>query len=203
MSLFRFCRFLCWVVAKLYFRFEVIHKENVPQTGGAVLACNHVSFLDPPLSGIALKRETHFFARNSLMKNAFSKWFFHKLNCIPVDRDQLDTKTFREVMKKIKSGELVVMFPEGTRSHTGEIQQAKQGAGMIIHHAQAPVIPCYIDGAAQALPRGTHFPSPKKIRVIYGKPLTFAHIQHPDKRAAYTQIATDVMAAIAELKNSL
>lgn len=200
MIIFRICRFFCWVVAKLYFRFEVIHVENVPQKGGVILAPNHVSFLDPPLAGIGLKRPTHFFARKTLMKNAFLKWFYNKLNCIPVNRDQLDTKTFREVIQLTKKGEILVMFPEGTRSHDGILQEGKQGTGMLVAHAKVPVVPCYIEGAAEALPRGTKLPKPKKIRVTYGKPLDFTQHKATDKRQAYTDISNQIMAAIASLK---
>lgn len=203
MLIFRFCRMLCWLVAKIYFRFEALQIDNIPKEGGILLTPNHVSFLDPPLSGIGLKRPTHFFARNTLMKNFLLTWFFKKLNCIAVNRDQLDTKTFRKAVKLVQSGEILVMFPEGTRSSTGELQPGQQGIGMIAHHAGVKVVPCYIDGARNALPRGTQFPKPQKIRVIYGKPLDFTHFPIQTKREAYAAIANQIMEEIKKLKQKI
>ncbi len=200
MIIFRFARFLCWVFAKLYLRYESLEHDNIPKTGGVIIAANHVSFLDPPLCGIGIKRPTHYFARNTLMKNAFLKWFYKELNCIPVNRDQLDMKTFRRVVKELKAGAIVILFPEGTRSPDGELQKGEPGTGMIVQHAKVPVVPCYIDGAAEAMPRGSKYPLPKKVRIIFGQPMDFSEMIVKDKREAYKSISNQIMDEIAELK---
>jgi len=178
--------------------------ERVPKKGAALLVANHSSYLDPPLAGIAIPRKLHFLARNTLFGNVFSRWFFKKLNCVAVNRERMDLATFRHVISQLEKGEIVVMFPEGTRSESGDLQEGKIGTGMIIHHAKVPVVPCYIEGASKALPKGVFFPHPAKIRVIYGNPLDFAHVERKeDRKEVYGVITEKVMNAIAELKQEL
>lgn len=202
--IYTFCKNFCYLLARLILRFQAYHVERVPATGGGVLVANHASYMDPPLSGIALRRKLYFFARDSLMKSRFSKWFLRQLRCISVNRDQMDLSTFRTVVDLIKTGEMVVIFPEGTRSPDGSLQEGKIGTGMIIKHSDARVIPCYISGAAQALPRGSFFPRPKKVRVIYGHPIDFSTVEIPgDKKEVYAEITQRIMQAIAALKEEL
>lgn len=202
--IYSICKSIAWVLARLLFRFKAYHVERVPPTGGGVLAPNHASFMDPPLSGIALPRKLYFFARNTLMKQKLSRWFFTQLHCIPVNRENLDLHTYRQVVDLVKKGEMMTIFPEGTRSEDGNLQEGMIGIGMIVHHAKAPVVPCYISGAAAALPRGARFFRPTQVRVIYGEPLDFSNLPvRGDKREAYAQISHQIMQAIARLKEEL
>lgn len=202
--IYSLCKWLANAVARLYFRFQAYHVERVPKVGGALLVSNHVSYLDPPLSGIAIRRKIYFLARNTLMKYRWSRWFFTKLNCIPVNRDQMELTSFRMVIQLLKKGEIVVLFPEGTRSVDGHLKEGKVGTGMIIKHAGVRVVPCYISGAAAAWPRLAQFPQPKKVRVIYGEPIDFSHFHGAgNKREVYGEITQEVMKAIARLKTEL
>lgn len=202
--IYSICKNISLFLAKIFFRFKAYYVERVPLDKGAILACNHASYFDPPLSGIAIRKPLYFFARRTLMKNAFTKWFFKKLNCIPVDRDRLDTQTFRRVVNLVKNNQIVVLFPEGTRSRTNHLQEAKQGSGMLISHSGGFVVPCYISGAAEALPRGSAFPRFKKIRVIYGEPVDYNKMPFTgNKKEVYAQIADHVMQSIGRLKKEL
>lgn len=198
------CKNFCLLLALVLFRFKAYKVERVSLSGGGIIAANHSSFLDPPLTGIAIKRPLYYFARNTLMMSSFTRWFFDQLNCIPVDREHLNPATFHRVTNLIKENKMMVLFPEGTRSTDGILRQGKKGTGMIVHYANTKVIPCYISGAGQALPKGAFFPRLKKIRVIYGHPIDFSQLEVTgNKRDHYSRISDKLMEAIAQLKVEL
>jgi len=202
--IYAICKNFCLLLARVLFRFKAYKVERVTLSGGGILAANHSSFLDPPILGIAIKRPLYFFARSTLMKNFFMRWFFEQLNCIPVNREHLNPATFRRVTNLIKENKMMVLFPEGTRSPDGILRQGKKGTGMIIHYANTKVIPCYISGAGQALPKGAFFPRLKKIRVIYGDPIDFSQLEAAgNKRDYYSRITDKLMEAIEKLKVEL
>src|SRR5215472_1869894 len=134
----------CSILAQILFRLRVIGWENFNVEGPAIIAANHQSYLDPPIIGVACRRELHYLARNTLFKNRLLGWILTEVNAIPVDRDRGDVGAFRAVLKLLKDGHRTVIFPEGTRSLTGQIQKARPGIGMIIAKTLVPVIPARI-----------------------------------------------------------
>jgi len=197
-----FVVYLCRIVFKLWFRVEYIGLDNLPREGGCIAACNHSSFLDPPLFGscIGAIRPIHMVARSTLIKNRFVGWLYRKLLTILIDRDRGDMKALRTVLSFLKQGSLVALFPEGTRSKDGKLQPAKNGIGFMICKAKVPVVPLYIDGSFSAMSRDSSFIKPVKIRIYFGKPITLEEFDRlPEGKERYPLAGELVMQRIAEL----
>jgi 1-acyl-sn-glycerol-3-phosphate acyltransferase len=121
-------RWIARLICRVYFRIEVQGKENVPSEGPVILAANHASFLDPPLTAVALKRPMHFVARKTLWgKNRFWDKFLYGCNAFPVDQDKPDVASFKVMLRFLQAGEGVVLYPEGSRSWDGSLQEPKTG----------------------------------------------------------------------------
>lgn len=148
-------RAIVWFVSLFYFRFRSYGSENVPGTGGCILTPNHVSFLDPPMVGIGMRhRVVHFMARDNLFDVPVLGWWYRKIGTIAIDRTKGDLAALRTALNGLKRGEVVCLFPEGTRSLDGELQQPKGGVGFLIAKAGVPVVPVYVDGTYRAWPKG-------------------------------------------------
>ena len=159
--------------AALWFRIEYIGRQHIPATGGCIIAANHVSFLDPPLIGVgvAMYRLVRFVARATLRKSRVTDWLFDHLLTIPLDRTKGDLRAMRTVLSHLENGQVVALFPEGTRSEDGELKASKAGIGFIMAKAGVPVVPVFIDGSYRAYPKGGSFIKPCKIRVYFGEPI--------------------------------
>ena len=188
------------VVAKLGFRLRIYGRENLIEDGPAILASNHASYLDPPLVGVCCRKDVYFLARKSLFERPVVGSLIAQLNTVPVDRDRGDVGAVRAMIKLLKSGNRVLVFPEGTRSKDGNLQPARAGVGLLIAKSLAPVVPVRVFGSYAALPRsgGIRF---VPITVVIGKPLFFTKQDlGTDERAAYQVLSDRVMAAIAALE---
>lgn len=149
--------------------FQTRGLENVPKRGGAILAGNHASFLDPPAMGAPIAREVYFVARGSLAESKALGIFMWMSDVIRIRRGEGDTVAIRKMMKRLEEGGLVGVFPEGTRSLDGNLGPFEQGAVLVARRAKVPIIPVGIAGTFEALPKGRglrRYP----VRVVYGKP---------------------------------
>ena len=202
MRVYQFSTFLFKVFLLFWHRMRVRGVEHIPNTGGALLASNHASYLDPPTVGASYRgRPIHFMARNTLWNSKFGTWWMTSVGCIPVSRGTGDIKALKMTIKALKEGKVVSMFPEGTRTETGELQEAKGGIGFIIEKSGCVVVPAYIDGSYKAHPKGTKFIKPCKVTITYGKPITPEDFQALGTgREAYDKHAALIMERIAELK---
>jgi 1-acyl-sn-glycerol-3-phosphate acyltransferase len=188
------------LVARMFFRFRVIHRGRMIQRGPVILAMNHQSFLDPPLAGITCDRAIYFLARRTLMEVPLLGWLLPKLNVIPVNQDGIDRSALKALIRVIKSGNAALVFPEGSRTLDGNLQPAQPGLGLVIAKTLAPVVPMRIFGAHEALPRGggLHFVA---ITIVIGEPIFFTP---PDVESLgkdlYQQLSRRVMDAIEALQ---
>lgn len=177
-------------------------RENVPAQGGLLIVSNHLSFLDPPMVSCAMPREIYFLARKTLFKKNGFGALIASLNSIPIDQDRPDMNGLRTIIKRLKAGHAVLLFPEGARSLDGTMQPGASGAGLVACKAGVPILPVRLFGSYEAFPRSTperkgRF-TPHPLRVVIGKPFT------PDFKAysgkdGYQQLADLMMAKIAEL----
>ena len=192
---------LAKLLARVFFRMRVVHPERMVESGPLILAVNHTSYFDPPLAGICSRRGVYYLARKTLLQWPFFGPLFPAMNVIPVERDGNDMSALREVIKKIKEGNGVVLFPEGTRSKDGNIQPARAGIGFVIAKTGAPVLPMRIFGAYDAFPKNSkrlHF---TQITVVIGEPLVFSPNDLASAtRETYQMLSDRVMEAIAALK---
>jgi len=189
------------VVFKVLFRWEIYGRENIPASGGAILAPNHVSLLDPPLIGTSIRRPVYFFARKDLFRPRPWGWLLKKIHSIPIDRENPGPGAFKAILEFLRSGRVVVIFPEGTRGNGRELRKAKSGIGMIAARSGVPVIPAYISGAAAVLPRSARMIRCRKVKIIYGPPLEFAPADGKERGGTdFKRIGAQVMNEIAKLK---
>jgi 1-acyl-sn-glycerol-3-phosphate acyltransferase len=195
---YRLAQFLSYSYLKCFHRFEVKGTENVPEKGGFILACNHLSYIDPPAVGCRIRRNLHYFARDSLFFWPLGL-LITKLNSIPVNRDQLDLGTLRKVLRVLKGGEPVLVFPEGTRSPDGTLQKSQKGLGLLVHKSGVPVLPARLDGSFEILGKGKLFPRiGKKLYLNIGSPILSEKLSF-DSSDRYQKITDLVMHEIEGL----
>lgn len=188
-------------LAKLLFRFRILHRDRMINTGPVILAMNHESYLDPPLAGNACDRAIYFFARRSLLDVPILGWLLPKLNVIPVDQDAIDRSALKATIRVLKAGNGVLLFPEGSRTLDGNLQPALPGLGLIIAKTLAPVVPMRIFGAHRALPRGGGKLRLARVTVVVGEPLYFTEADIADGgKDVYARLSQRVMDAIAALR---
>ena len=188
------------LAGRLFFRFRVIHRERMIQSGPVILAMNHQSYLDPPLAGTACDRAIYFLARRTLLDVPLLGWLLPKLNVIPVNQEGVDRSALKAVIRALQAGNGVLVFPEGSRTDDGKLQPAEAGLGLIIAKTVAPVVPMRIFGAREALPRGGGFRF-APITVVVGEPIFFSAADlEPAGKNLYARLSERVMNAIAALR---
>ena len=188
-------------LSRTFFDFRVIHRERVIEEGPAILAMNHESYLDPPLAGIACRREISFLARKTLLQWPLLGPLFPQLRVIPVDQDNADRSALKNVIKLVRAGQCTIIFPEGARTLDGQLQPAQPGLGLVIAKTLAPVVPMRIFGAHAAFPRGGK-PRPfTPVAIVVGEPIHFTKADLTGEgRALYQALSERVMARIAGLE---
>lgn len=182
------------------FGLRIINEEKVIHEGPVLVAANHQSFLDPPLIGNLYKSEMHYLARKTLFVGFFA-WLYPRWNAIPVDQDRPDMASLKTIIKLLKAGERVLVFPEGERTLDGQIGQSQPGIGLIAVKSGAVIQPVRIRGAREALPRGSGRLRFARISVTVGDPirLTPEEIAAAQGKAGYQQIADRIKTAIEAL----
>jgi 1-acyl-sn-glycerol-3-phosphate acyltransferase len=176
------------------FRVRVDGEENVPEAGGLVVACNHVSYLDPPLLGTWFPRTIHFMAKRELFAGPAGA-LLRALHAFPVDRERADVAAFRHALRIVKAGGVVGIFPEGRRNLDGEAQ-ARQGAVLLAATAGCPLLPVGLAGtrsAARRLRRG-------EVAIRIGRPLHFQGSPRRPTKAELQDWTDRLSARIAELR---
>lgn len=182
------------------FGLRVIGREHLITEGPVLVASNHQSFLDPPLIGCLYDSEMCFLARKTLFRG-ITKWLYREWNAIPVDQERPDMASLKTIIRKLKEGWRVVVFPEGARTLDGNLGPAAPGIGLIAAKSGAVIQPIRIRGAREALPRGSARIRFARITVTIGEPIRlspkeFAEISGKD---GYDRLARRIMAAIAAL----
>jgi 1-acyl-sn-glycerol-3-phosphate acyltransferase len=160
------CRFLVGVI----YGFRALRPENVPAAGAVIVACNHVSYLDPVVLGIGFRRPVTYLAKKELFAIPVLGPIITALGVYPLDREAGGVAAVRAALRALKDGRCVGIFPEGTRNLTGDVQ-GKGGAALLGALSGAPVVPAAISGTRHARPF-------RPIRVIYGEPV---HIERKRK----------------------
>jgi len=203
---YRLCRFPFRVYFYMYHRGRVYNARRLPDEGAFILAGNHVSFLDPPFFGLACKREVFYMARDTLFRNPVVNWILRSWNCVPISRDRGDIGAMRTVLRTLGERKAVLMFPEGTRSLDGELQEARAGIGMIVAKANVPIVPMRVFGTERALPKGASLPRPVRVEIKFGEPFQyplpadFENLRGDALKAVYLDIGREIMKRIAALK---
>ena len=193
------------LIGRIFFRVRYVGIENVPTTGGGILAPNHVSFLDPMLIACRVERPMVFIAHELFFTKRFLGTWLRQAGGFPVASGGESTGGIREVLRELKAGRLLGMFPEGTRSWDGNLLPAMAGVGLLVAATDVPVIPVHVDGAYAAWPRHRRFPLPRPITIRFGEPVRLDEIRRlmtadrKNRRAHQQAIADAVMDAIAAI----
>ncbi len=191
-----YARFLGTLLCKFFFHFEVKGTENLSDVGDAcIVAPNHQSYLDPIILGLSLPRRLTYFAKADIFNIPVLSFLIRNLGAIPIDRDLMSSMTLRHGVKVLKQGNWLVIFPEGTRSRTAQLLEAKQGIGFLHYKSKAPILPVFIDGPGRALPVDSKMIRPVKIKVFIGKKIVSSGKDYPS-------IAREIMDALSKLQPS-
>lgn len=168
-----FTKLTVWLIFRVGHGLEVTGQEQVPRTGGVILASNHLSFIDPPVLGAACPRRIVFMARRNLFSQPLLGAFMRGVHVIPLARGEADVSAIRAATLQLRSGNVVTIFPEGTRQLSGRLGVAKRGVGLLAAAAKVPIVPVLVQGTFQALPPDAKRLRPGKIRVAFGTPIPY------------------------------
>jgi 1-acyl-sn-glycerol-3-phosphate acyltransferase len=191
---------LARVIGKICFRYRV--EGQVPRTGGFLIAANHASYLDIPLLGCGLNRRAWYLGRNDLFPIPVLNEMVRSLGWIPVKLGRLDREAFGKAISLIRSGKVVVIFPEGGRTHDGHLRPAKAGIGVIVSKTGCPVVPAYLKGTFDVLPVGARWPRWRQVTVRFGPPIVFEtgkQGERAETKQFYQHVSRTVIEQIAAL----
>src|SRR5258707_1100818 len=174
--------FAAWCIFRFLYKYycgwSVYNPERVPLKGPVILASNHASILDPPLVGSGLRRGINFLARESLFRFPLVGWVLRRWNSVPVDRDGGGAAGLRAILDRLLAGGAIILFPEGTRTRTGNLQPARAGIGLTVIKSTAPVVPVRVFGTFEAYGLHVRFPRPwHRVAVKYGLPMRFEQLR--------------------------
>jgi 1-acyl-sn-glycerol-3-phosphate acyltransferase len=189
---------------KLFFNFKTNGIENVPRESdkrGLILAPNHASFIDPPIVAAGLRRRVIFLAKEYLFRKFIVGAWLRTIETLPIKTEVDDFRSIRELIRILKNGKCIMVFPEGTRTPDGELKEPESGIGFLAIKSQAYVLPVYIQGSYEAFPKGKKFFRCKPVKVHYGKP--FVPAMDKELTAAedpYAAVSRKIMDRIKEIK---
>lgn len=176
------------------FRIRCKGRERIPMSGPLLVCANHQSFLDPVLVGLAFDRRLNYLARQTLFRFAPFRLLIQFLDAIPLDREGLGLAGLRESMRRIKRGEAVLLFPEGTRTIDGSVMPLQPGFCALARRGNVTVVPVGFDGAYDAWPRTAKLPSASKIHLCVGEPLTPEEIGGLDDKSLVSEVERRIRA---------
>ncbi|WHY84462.1 lysophospholipid acyltransferase family protein [Neobacillus novalis] len=188
MTFYGFAKSVVYGIFKPWYRVEAIGVENFPKDGGVLLCSNHINNFDPIIVGIMAPRPVHYMAKEEIFRIPVLGGIVRKCNAFPVKRGFGDREALRSGLKVLKDGHVFGLFPEGTRSKTGELGKGLSGAGFFALRTEALVVPCAVIGPYKAL---------HKLRVVYGKPIAMEEMR--STKASAEQVTELIMSEIAKL----
>lgn len=189
-SFYSFAKVVVNGVFRPFYRLDVVGAEHIPKEGGVLLVCNHISNYDPIVLGLTNPRPIHFMAKQELFNVPILRSIVTRLNAFPVKRGMSDRQALRTGLKILNEGNVLGLFPEGTRHKSGELGKGFAGAGFFALRTNAQVVPCAIIGPYKVF---------SKIRVIYGKPIDMDELRK--NKASSHEVAEIIMNEIGKLLN--
>lgn len=140
--MYKLLKFFLKIPVRLLYPLKIIGKQNIPKDGKLIVACNHLSLMDPLLIGTIFKRQVFFVGKKELFKNKFLSWLLKKCGVICLDRDKMDIITVKQILSILKNEKILGIFPEGTRNKTQEdLLSFKEGTTMFAEKTEAKVLP--------------------------------------------------------------
>ena len=180
--------------------FKVEGLENVPRQGPLVVCANHFATLDPPMVPAYLPRaDTWNMAKSEYFRKPLMRWIFTRYHAFPVVRHSADRAALRRAFDLLKAGEVLIIYPEGTRVESGELATPEPGAGFIAQKAGCPVLPVALTGTRECLPKGSRWPRRVPVTLRFGKPFLLPQRRPNGERISHEEASDAIMLAIAEL----
>lgn len=188
-------------IIPFYFRLKVRGRGFIPKQGGFIIATNHRSHLDPMIVGYACPRMLSFMARDTLFKIPIFGGFIRSMNANPIKRGHADLGALRMGIRLLFEGKGLLVFPEGTRSKTNEMGPGKPGIGMMALRTGVPVIPAWVEGTQNSMPKESLIIKPTPVSVTFGPPLELDDLLKQElSRDNYNQAVNRVMGAIKKCR---
>jgi 1-acyl-sn-glycerol-3-phosphate acyltransferase len=187
---------LIWLSARAYFRIRFEGVGNIPIQGPLLVTPNHVTFADPPLVSIPIRRAVHYMAWDRLFRIRGLSWLIRRLRAFPVDIESADPRATRAAVRLLEAGQVVMIFPEAGRSPDGRLQRFRLGAFRLACAKAVPVLPVTILGGHESWPPGRVLPRPGRLTIIYHRVIA-PPSDAGDLRHAARELADRVRAAVA------
>ncbi len=186
---------------KLFGSWRILGHEHIPESGPVIIISNHLSYLDPPLMGSAVRRPVAYMAKVELFtRSRLLAWVCRKLESYPVRQGTVDREALRQTYDRLEKGWMVGIFPEGHRSESGDLLEFQPGLAMIALRSKAPVVPCGFCGTYEMLPPHAKMLHRSHIEVHFGPPLDLSDLYAAtDRREAAREVTARARAAVAEL----
>jgi len=178
---YEFARGVVKVGLSPMYRIEIIGQENIPKTGGVLICSNHINNFDPLVVGTTTPRPIHFMAKEELFKVPILGKIVSNVKAFPVKRGMSDREALRKGLSVLKEGEVLGLFPEGTRSKDGMLGKGLAGAGFFALRTKAEVVPCAVVGPYKVF---------GKLTVVYGKPIEMTSLR---EQKASAEVVTEVI----------
>lgn len=186
-------RFIFFVLFKLLFGLKVYAKDNIPRHTGFIIASNHASNIDPLVIAAANYRPINFMAKEELFRNKFFGFILRCVHVFPVKRGKTDLSSIKEAIRRLKDGGGLLLFPQGGRQDSIDVEGAKEGIGLLARRAQVPIVSAYINGSGKAMPKGKKMPRRTQVSVYFGQAMYIKPTQD------YASVVKEVMLAIEQL----
>ncbi|MDZ5471185.1 lysophospholipid acyltransferase family protein (plasmid) [Bacillus sp. 31A1R] len=191
MTFYSFAKTVVYSIFKPLYRIEIVGAENMPKEGGVLLCANHIHNFDPPVVGITAPRPVHFMAKEELFSVPVLGKLVNHLNAFPVKRGMSDREALRKGLAVLKEGNVLGLFPEGTRSKNGEVGKGLAGAGFFALRSDCYVVPCAIIGPYKAF---------NKLKVVFGKPIQMDELRQ--RKASAEEVTDTIMNEIKLIMKS-
>lgn len=189
-TLYTFAKSVCLAIFKPWYRIEVIGRGHFPKEGGVLLCSNHIHNFDPIVVGIMAPRTVHFMAKEELFSVPVLGGLVRRVHAFPVKRGLSDREALRKGISVLKEGNVLGLFPEGTRSKTGELGKGFAGAGFFALRADCSVVPSAVIGPYKSF---------HKLKVVYGKPIPMEELRKT--KASPEEVTELIMSEIHKLIN--
>ncbi|MFC7681998.1 lysophospholipid acyltransferase family protein [Paenibacillus sp. GCM10028914] len=186
-----FCRAVVRGLFAVLYRFESVGVHNIPAEGGVLICANHTSLRDPISVGIHVKRQVKFMAKAELFKIPVFGWLIHQLGAFPVKRGGVSKDSIKTSLKILRQGEIMGIFPEGTRNSDAEA--AKRGAASFALRSGAAVVPAAIIGDYKLF---------RKTKIIYGAPIDLSSFEDNKSPEALNEVTALIMKKINEMRRT-
>ncbi|MDQ0337762.1 1-acyl-sn-glycerol-3-phosphate acyltransferase [Caldalkalibacillus uzonensis] len=180
--IYSLCRFILHCLYRILFRYEAVGLKHIPRRGAVLLCANHISNWDPPLVGIPLERRVNFMAKQELFKIPLLAQLLRYLGAFPVKRGASDKRAIRTALSRLQEEKVVVIFPEGTRSKTGQLGKAFTGSGFLALKEPCTVIPVAIIGPYRLF---------RKVKIVYGPPVSIDDLRSEKVTKQEATLATE------------